>query len=384
MPAGAAEPLRRRAAMGADARSAWLKRVECLRSSAPELAAELERRLAGRLPEGWDRDLPTWAAGGKGVATRKASGQTLAALAPRLPELIGGSADLAPSNNTLLPEGGSVAAGRYAGRNLHFGVREHGMGAMLNGLALHGGLRPFGGTFLIFSDYMRPSIRLASLQRLPVVYVFTHDSIGLGEDGPTHQPIEHLAALRAMPGLSVIRPADAAETAEAWRLALARTDGPTALVLTRQDLPVLDRSRLAAAGGAARGGYILAEAAGGRPALVIVASGSEVETALAARALLEAEGMPTRVVSLPSWDRFAAQPRAWREEVLPAGVPRLAVEAAAAFGWERWVGATGAVIAIDRFGASAPGGELLRRFGFTPEEVARRGRALLGSGEAVS
>ena len=321
VPPGAAEPLRRRAAAGGDARAAWLKRLECLRSVDTDAAARFERQIAGRLPDGWDRELPTWPADGKGVATRKASGQTLAALAARLPELVGGSGDLAPSNNTLIPAGGSVAAGRFEARNLHFGVREHGMGAVLNGIALHGGLRPYGGTFLIFSDYMRPAIRLAALMRLPVIYVFTHDSIGLGEDGPTHQPVEHLAALRAIPGLSVVRPADATETAEAWRLALARTDGPTALVLTRQDLPVLDRRRFAPAASLARGGYILAEAEIGRPALVLIATGSEVDLALRARTLLEAAGTPTRVVSLPCWDRFAAEPVAWREEVLPPRCP---------------------------------------------------------------
>ena len=231
---------------------------------------------------------------------------------------------------------------------------------------------------------MRPAIRLAALMRQPVIYVFTHDSIGLGEDGPTHQPIEHLAALRAIPGLSLIRPADATETAEAWRLALARTDGPTAIVLTRQDLPVIDRQRLAPAAGLARGGYILAEAENGRPALVLVASGSEVDVALRARALLEAAGTPTRVVSLPCWDRFAAQPGTWREQVLPAALPRLAVEAGTALGWERWVGETGAIISIDHFGASAPGGELMRRFGFTPEQVVRRARTLLGIEESAA
>jgi transketolase len=301
----------------------------------------------------------------------------LNALVPKVPELIGGSADLSPSNNTLIKGAPALEAGALGGHNIHFGIREHGMGAVLNGMALHGGFRPYGGTFLVFSDYMRPSIRLAAMMGLDVTYVFTHDSIGLGEDGPTHQPIEMLASLRAIPNLTVVRPADASETVEAWRLAVRGCGGPVALVLTRQKLPVLDRNRLAPADGLARGGYVLADASDGAPVAVILASGSEVSLALEAQEQLAAEGVPVRIVSMPSLELFAAQPQSYRDEVLPPAVTaRLAVEAAHPQPWYRWVGDRGAVLGIERFGASAPYERLFQEFGFTAGAVAQRVRAM--------
>ncbi|MCG0240090.1 MAG: transketolase [Firmicutes bacterium] len=340
----------------------------------PAEAAELKRILSGQLPEGWHERIPTFPAGGS-MATRSASGKVLNAIAPVLPELVGGSADLAPSTNTYIQGGGDWVPGDFRGRNIHFGVRENAMGAALNGLSLSG-LRPYGGTFLVFSDYMRPTIRLAALMEQPVIYVFTHDSIGVGEDGPTHQPVEHLAALRAIPNLVVFRPADANETAVGWRLALENRKGPFALILTRQNLPVLDPEK---ARGAERGGYVLAEASSGRPEVILIATGSEVSVALGAREILEKEGIPTRVVSLPSWEIFDRQPKDYRDAVLPPEVTaRVAVEAAVPMGWERYVGPRGAVVGLSRFGASAPGKVLFEKFGFTPENVARVAREVLG------
>jgi transketolase len=359
---------------GEAASAEWDRRLSAYAHAHPDLAREFERVLSGALPEGWAGSLPSFPAG-KRVATRKASGEVINALARVVPELVGGSADLAESNNTDIKGGGSVARGRYEGRNLHFGVREHAMGAIANGIALHGGLRPFVGTFFVFSDYMRPAIRLAALMRVPVVYAFTHDSIGLGEDGPTHQPVEHLASLRAMPGLIVIRPADPAETAQAWRVALA-SEGPVALVLTRQAVATPDRGpgRLAPASGLAAGAYAIREVAGARATLL--ASGSEVEVALGAADLLAAEGIPVRVVSFPSWELFERLAPAERESVLGPAL-RIAVEAGATLGWHRWVGPDGIVLGIDRFGASAPGPRLMAEFGFTPENLARLVREAL-------
>jgi transketolase len=315
------------------------------------------------------------------MATRAASGKVLNAIAQRLPELVGGSADLAPSTNTLIAQGGDCQATNWGGRNLHFGVREHGMGAILNGMALHGGLIPYGATFLIFSDYMRPPIRLAAMMGLKVIYVFTHDSIGLGEDGPTHQPIEQLAGLRAVPNLVVIRPADPGETAEAWRVAIWHRGGPVALVLTRQKVPALDRSALAPASGLAQGGYVLAEAAADAPRAILLASGSEVAIALEARTRLEARGVPTRVVSLPSLELFRAQPADYRERVLPPAVRcRVAIEAAHPQPWYPLVGDRGAVIGLTRFGASAPYQRLYQELGLTPDAVVERVQALLVEG----
>ena len=362
---------------GARLEAEWTKKYDAYRQAYPALAAELERRLAGRLADGWDEALPTFAPG-EAQATRVAAGRVLNVIAPKLPELIGGSADLANSTNVVFKNGGDVAAGTWGARNVHFGVREHGMGAILNGLALHGGVRPVGSTFLIFSDYMRPPIRLAALCGLPVIYVFTHDSIGLGEDGPTHQPIEQLAALRAIPNLVVIRPADATETVEACRLAILSQSSPVALVLTRQKVPVIDRATYAPANGLRLGGYVLAEARGAKPAIVLLASGSEVELALGAYERLTAEGIAARVVSVPSMELFARQPQEYRDAVLPPTVAaRLAVEAAAPQPWYRWIGDHGAVLGIERFGASAPYQRIYQELGLTVENVVKKAKELL-------
>ena len=362
---------------GARLEAEWSKKYDAYRQAYPELAAELERRIAGRLAEGWDEGLPTFGPG-DAQATRVASGKVLNAIAPKLPELVGGSADLAASTNVVFKNGGDVAVGSWGARNVHFGVREHGMGAILNGLALHRGVRPIGSTFLIFSDYMRPPIRLAALCDLPVIYVFTHDSIGLGEDGPTHQPIEQLAALRAMPNLVTIRPADATETVEAWRAAILSRSGPVALVLTRQKVPVIDRAKYAPANGLRLGGYVLADARGGTPAIILLASGSDVDLVLGAYERLSAEGIAARVVSLPSMELFARQPEEYRNAVLPPAVPaRLAVEAAAPQPWYRWVGDHGMVMGIERFGASAPYQRIYQEFGLTVDNVVKQAKELL-------
>jgi transketolase len=314
------------------------------------------------------------------MATRVASGRVLNAIAPTIPNLMGGSADLATSNNTLVQGAGEFSAKNHAGRNIYFGVREHGMGAILNGLAYHGGVIPFGATFLIFSDYMRPAIRLAALSELPVTYVFTHDSIGLGEDGPTHQPIEQLAALRAIPQLIVIRPADASETTVAWRIALTHRRGPVALVLTRQNLPIFDRTQMAAAEGLERGAYVLVEAAAARPDIILIASGSEVSLAVEAQQPLAQRGIRVRVVSMPSWELFEQQPQAYRDLVLPSAVrARLAIEAGVPQGWREYVGPQGDIIGLQRFGASAPGVVVMDKLGFnTPNIVARALKLLEG------
>jgi len=380
------------AGRGAGARAAWLERMQAFSDEHPDIAAAFQSALSGEAPEGWEARLPEFPADGKGMATRAASGKVLNAIASCVPTLMGGSADLAPSNNTFLEACGEQPCGTFqrgerGGRNLHFGVREHAMGAILNGMALHGGVFPYGGTFLIFSDYMRPSIRLAALSKARVTYVFTHDSVGLGEDGPTHQPVEHLAALRVIPGLVVIRPADANETAVAWKVALERRDGPVALILSRQNLPVLDRSTLGAASGLEQGGYVLAEASTGPEgiAVIILATGSEISVALDAKAMLEAEGHATRVVSLPSWELFDAQDTGYRETVLPGAVTvRVAVEAAATFGWSKFVGDRGAVIGIDHFGASAPGPVLMEEFGITAARVSAAARDLVEGRDATT
>jgi len=363
---------RRAVEEGAAAQARWQATFADYARQYPREAALLERLWAGELPDGWEEAIPSFSPADGPMATRKASGIVLNALAKALPTLIGGSADLAPSNLTLLKGYGDFQRDTPAGRNLHFGVREHAMGAILNGMALHGGLIPYGGTFLVFSDYMRPAVRLAAMMHLPVVYVWTHDSLWIGEDGPTHQPVEHLAALRAIPNLTVIRPCDASETAEAWRAALRRRDGPTALLLTRQNLPVLDRSDKAGAENLARGAYVLREAPQGDPDLVLIASGSEVHLALAAQEGLAERGVRARVVSMPSWELFDAQPPDYRMAVLPPTVPKIAIEAAVPLGWERYVGPGGAVIGVQRFGASAPYPVLMEKFGFTPQAVTER------------
>jgi len=345
----------------------------------PQRADEMRRMQSGGLPDDWDEDIPAFPADAKGMATREASGKVLNAIARRLPWLIGGSADLAPSTKTRLEfEGaGDLQADNYGGRNLHFGVREHAMGAIANGLALSH-LRPYIGTFLVFSDYMRPPTRLAALMELPVAFVFSHDSISLGEDGPTHQPIEQLAALRAIPGLTTLRPSDANETAEAWRVILAQPDRPACLLLSRQALPILDRTRYAAADGVARGAYVLADGGGSPPELILMATGSEVSLCVQAYETLAAEGVRARVVSMPSWELFEAQEEAYRRAVLPPEVTaRVAVEEAAALGWDRYVGASGEILAMRSFGASAPGKAVQGKFGFTVEHVLEAARRQL-------
>jgi transketolase len=381
VPAAAAEHFGGAVERGALWQAEWNTRWEAYRSEHPAEAAELRRRLGGELPLGWDADLPVYATNADPVATRAASGKALNAIASRLPEIIGGSADLAGSNKTDIDGEGDLSRGDHGARNIRFGVREHGMGAILNGMALHRGFIPYGGTFLIFSDYMRPSIRLAALMNQRVIYVYTHDSIGVGEDGPTHQPIEQVASLRAMPGLAVIRPADASETNEAWRVAVQRVDAPTALVLTRQKLPILGAVESAAAGaeGLARGAYVLADNAdGGEIDIILLASGSEVHSALVAWQKLVATGAKARIVSMPCWELFEEQDGAYRDQVLPPNVTRrLAVEAGTSFGWQRYVGLAGDVIAIDRYGASAPGPTNMEKFGFTADNIEERARALL-------
>jgi len=355
----------------------WAQKMEAYRSAHPALADELERSLSGLLPENWEEAIHGFTPSGKPEATRSTSGRVIQALGKAIPNLVGGSADLAGSNKTDIDGGGSLLRGSPTGRNFHFGVREHSMGGILNGIALHRGLQAFGGTFLIFSDYMRPAIRLAALMRLPVRYAFTHDSIGLGEDGPTHQPVEHMMALRAIPNLMDLRPADGMETAEAWRLALERTDGPAFLALTRQNLPQLDRARAAAASDVRRGGYILREAASGAPRVILLASGSEVYLAVEAAGALEADGIPTRVVSLMSWYLFTRQDAAYRERVLPGHLTaRVSIEAGLTTGWERWVGPAGRSVGIDHFGASAPSERLFQEYGITAAAVVAAAREL--------
>jgi len=350
---------------GAAVQQQWNQSLSEYAAAYPQLAEEFQRALRGRLPDGWAVALPTFQVGEK-TATRTASGAVLNAIADTVPELVGGSADLAPSTSTYLKSYEDVSREEFGGRNFRFGVREHAMGAVLNGLAAHGGFRVYGGTFLTFSDYMRPAVRMTALMGLPVTFVYTHDSIGMGEDGPTHQPVEHLASLRAIPNLVVLRPADANETAAAWRVALERADGPTALVLSRQKLPVLRPG-----GAVERGAYVLEDGTD----IVLIGTGSEVSLCLAAREVLEREGISARVVSMPSWELFRAQPKAYRDGVLPPGVPRLAVEAAASFGWSEWADAS---VTLDRFGASAPGEVLFEKLGFTAESVAKRARRVLG------
>ena len=363
---------------GGELQADWSTRFKAYRAEHPELAEEFNRMMAGELAPGWNAEIPGYENVDKDDATRSWSGKVLQAVAAGVPNLIGGSADLGSSNKTDINGGGDLSADNPEGRVIHFGVCEHGMGGVLNGLALHGGIRPFGGTFLIFSDYMRPSIRLAALMGLPVTYVFTHDSIGLGEDGPTHQPIEQLMSLRTMPDLLDLRPADAAETAVAWRIAMERTDGPSWLSLTRQGVPALDRTVLASAEGARKGAYVLAEGSGSTPQVVLIASGSEVAIALEAKEVLEDDGTATRVVSIPSWYLFAQQDQAYRDAVLPPEVrARIAVEAGSTPGWARWVGDAGAAVGIDHFGASAPAEKLYERFGVTTENVLAAAQASL-------
>jgi transketolase len=373
--AGAAEAIRER---GAESHHEWQGRLAAYRAEFPDAASELDGALAGELPTGWDADLPIFEADPKGTATRKASGAVLNALAAKIGGLVGGSADLAGSNNSHLKGLANFLPGAEGvPRNVDWGIREHGMGAAMNGMALHGGVIPFGATFLVFSDYMRPSIRLAALMKLHTRYIYTHDSIGLGEDGPTHQPVEQLAALRAIPQLAVFRPADANEVRECWKAAL-EWDGPAALALTRQNVPVLDRSALASAEKAARGAYTLREAGGGGPDVILVATGSEIEIALGAADVLEQEGSSVRVVSMPCWELFEQQDASYQQEVLPRDVAaKVVVEAGIRQGWDRWVGNDAAFVTIEQFGASAPYQQLYEKYGITVERVVAEAQRLL-------
>jgi len=362
---------------GAKLEAEWRQRFEAYKKAHPDLAAELERRLAGKLPDGWDAGIPTFTTK-DAQATRAASGKVIAAIAPKVPELIGGSADLAESTNLVFHGSGDLGPGTIGARNMHFGIREHGMGAIMNGMWLHGGLRPIGSTFLMFSEYMRPPIRLAGLSGIPALYVFTHDSIGLGEDGPTHQPIEQLASLRSIPNLTVMRPGDPTEVAEAWRVAMAHRAGPVAMILTRQKVAVIDRAKYAPANGVRRGAYVLGDAPGGKPKVILIGTGSEVELVVAAYEKLTADGVAARVVSMPSMEIFAKQPQDYRDTVLPPSVPaRLAVEAGVGQPWYRWVGDRGAVLGIERFGTSAPAPRIYQEFGLTVDHVVKRAKELL-------
>jgi transketolase len=362
----------------ATAENDWNRIYEAWKAANSGLAKELDRRLRGDLPDGWEDLIPVFTEKDGNVASRAASGVVINAIAKKIPELMGGSADLASSTNTIIKGEPSFAAESYAGRNFHFGIREHGMGSIMNGMSLFGGIIPYGATFLIFSDYMRPPVRLACIMERHVIYVYTHDSIGLGEDGPTHQPIEQLSALRAVPHITLIRPADASETAEAWRAAL-KHKGPVALVLTRQKLPFIDRSKYAAASGLTRGAYVLADSPGGAPQIVLISSGSEVSLILDAQKKLEAGGIRARAVSMPSHELFARQDQAYRDSVLPKGVKRVAIEAAHPMSWYRWVGDDGVIIGIERFGASAPAPTIYSHLGITADKVVETAKKLVGT-----
>ncbi len=364
---------------GPEQEAAWEQKFEAYRAEYPELAAQLARRLAGELPDGWADDLPEFPADAKGMASRASSGKVLNALALKVPDLIGGSADLAPSTNTWLADIPAFSAEERSGRNIHFGVREHAMGAIVNGMAYHGGVIPFGATFFVFSDYMRPALRLAAMSHLGTISVFTHDSIGVGEDGPTHQPVEHMAALRAIPNMLALRPADANEVREAWKLAIEHRHRPTALVLTRQALPTLDRApgAYAAADGLRKGAYILKDLGEGRPQIILMASGSEVALIVEAGNRLAEQGVAVRLVSFPSWELFAEQDAAYRDSVLlPDVTARLAVEAGVTMGWDRWVGTGGRILGIDRYGASAPVKTVFEKLGFSADNVEKLAKEL--------
>ncbi len=369
---------RQAATNGPEREAAWQARFAAYQAAHPELAAELARRLAGELPAAWADGLPVFPADPKGLATRASSGKVLNALAAKLPELLGGSADLAPSTNTWLANTPAISADDRTGRNIHFGVREHGMAAVVNGMAYHGGVIPFGATFFVFSDYLRPTLRVAAISHLGSIWVLTHDSIGVGEDGPTHQPVEHLAALRAIPNLVTLRPADANEVRVAWQIAVENRHRPTALVLTRQNLPTLDRTVYAPAEGVRRGAYVLADLGGDAPQVILLASGSEVGLIVAAGQRLAEQGIAVRLVSFPSWELFAAQDAAYQAAVLPPAVTaRVAVEAGVSQGWHRWVGSAGRVLTLDRYGASGPAKTVFEQLGFTVENVVKLAEELL-------
>jgi transketolase len=380
IPNEALEHFRKAITRGSAAQAEWASRLERFTKENPELAAEFQRVINRQLPKGWDANLPAFTSADAPMATRIASGKTMAVLNSHLPEMMGGSADLAPSTFTNMEGAGNFEPENWAGRNMHFGIREHSMGAILNGMALHRGLIPFGGTFLIFSDYMRPPMRLAAMNGVPVIYVFTHDSIAMGEDGPTHQPVEQLVGLRSIPGMVVIRPADANETVAAWRIAIEHKDGPVALVLTRQGLPVLDLARYPQVHeGVALGGYILADSASGaKPDIILIATGSEVHLALESRDRLVSEGVQVRVVSVPSTNLFSLQSQQYRDNVLPPSIPLLIIEAGVSLGWNSYVGPRIAVIGVDTFGASAPGPVVMEHYGFTVENICKQAHKVLG------
>ncbi len=371
---------RRALESGAEVHGAWNARRDAYAAAHADDAREFERRMSGKLPDGWESAVPTFTAENGSVASRAASNTVLNALVGVMPELVGGSADLTPSNGTAVKSWKKFAPGQHDGRYMHFGIREHGMGSIMNGMTLHGGVIPFGGTFLIFSDYMRPPIRLAALMKQRVIFIFTHDSIGLGEDGPTHQPVEQLSALRAIPGITVIRPADATETAVAWKVAVQHRDGPVCLVLTRQKLGYIDRTKYASADGVMKGGYVLADAEGGKPDVVLLSSGSEVALIMTAREELAKAGVQARVVSLASHELFALQSQAYRDSVLPADVPRVSIEAAHSMSWSRWVGSNGVVLGVDRYGASAPFERIYTELELTVEKIVKSAKALLRTG----
>jgi transketolase len=366
-------------ARGADLEREWQQGYDAYKAAHAADAAELERRLRGDLLEGWEDLIPVFTTDNGSVASRAASGAVLNAIAPKVPELVGGSADLASSTNTIVKGAPSLKSDDYSGRNFHFGIREHGMGAIMNGMSVHGGFIPYGATFLIFSDYMRPAVRLAAIMNRHVIYVYTHDSIGLGEDGPTHQPIEQLSTLRAIPDFTLIRPADASETAEAWRAAL-KHKGPVALVLTRQKLGFIDRTKYASATGVANGAYVLSDSPGGPPQVVLMSSGSEVALILEAQHKLETQGVRARVVSMPSHEMFAAQSQEYRASVLPPGIKRVSIEASHPMSWQRWVGSDGIALGLHRFGASAPFKDLYKHLGLTVDKVVDTAQQLVQSG----
>jgi transketolase len=357
----------------------WQACLDAYRKAYPSEATELERRLAGILPEGWDQDLPEFPADAKGLATRAASGKVINAIAPNLPELVGGSADLTPSNNNWIQISSAFQADNHGGRNFHFGVREHAMSSIVNGMALHKGVIPFCATFLTFSDYSRPAVRLSALSHIPSIWVFTHDSIGLGEDGPTHQPVEHLAALRAIPNLVVLRPADANEVREAWKVAISRRNSPTLLALSRQNTPTIDRGSFAPASGLAYGAYVLADLGPGEPQAILMSSGTEISLIIDAGYRLLSQGINVRLVSIPSWELFAEQSASYRDSILPPGIEaRLAVEAGVSQGWERWVGSTGRIISVNTYGASAPFKVLYEKYGLTADHTVNQVKQMLG------
>lgn len=379
IPEDAAKEFKKCVSRGKKLEADWNKRFEGYKAAFPVEAAELKRRISGDLPKDWEKALPVFDADSKGMGSRVASGKVINALTGVIPELMGGSADLAPSNNTWITNSVAFQADHREGKNFHFGVREHGMAAIVNGMAAHGGIRPYGATFLVFADYCRGALRVGALSHMPSIWVFTHDSIGLGEDGPTHQPVETLASLRIIPNMLVMRPADANETAEAWRVALLNKKSPSVLALSRQNLPTLDRKTLAPASGLQKGAYILADLGGKKPEIILMASGSEVSLILDAAQKLAAEGKVVRVVSFPSWGLFKEQSAEYRESVLPANVTkRVAIEAGSTMGWDKWVGDRGVVIGIDHFGASAPGKVVMEKFGFTVDHVLEEAKKLLG------